>query len=117
MKTFAGRKLGRPTGHRKMLLRNLTTSLLQNEKIMTTVPKAKELKRYAEKVITIAKGPVAVTAQRDVAAHVMTKEARKKLFEVLVPRYSSRAGGYTQIVRAGNRAGDSAPMAMVRLVP
>ncbi len=117
MKTFAGRKLGRPSAARAMLLRNLATSLLQNEKIMTTVPKAKELSRYAEKIITVAKGDQMVTAQRGVAGIVLTKEARKKLFEVLVPRYSSRAGGYTQVIRAGTRAGDSAPMAVVRLIP
>ena len=117
MKTFAGRKLGRPSAARAMLLRNLTTSLLQNEKLVTTVPKAKELSRYAEKVITAAKNDEALTAQREVARHVLTKEARKKLFEVLVPRYSARHGGYTQVIRAGNRGGDSAPMAVVRLLP
>ncbi len=117
MKTFAGRKLGRPTGHRLMMLRNLATSLFQNEKIMTTVPRAKELARYAEKIITVAKGDVAVTAQRGVAGKVLTKLAQKKLFDVIVPRYTARNGGYTQIIRAGNRSGDSAPMAMVRLIP
>lgn len=117
MKTFAGRKLGRPSGHRGLLLRNMATNLLQHEKIMTTFPKAKEVSRYAEKIISIAKGKEAITAQRGVAMHVMTRDVRKKLFEVLVPRYSARAGGYTQVIRAGWRAGDSAPMALVRLVP
>ena len=117
MKTFAGRKLGRPSAHRELLLRNLATSLLQNEKIMTTVPRAKEVSRYAEQIITIAKGSEMVTAQRGVAKHVMTQDVRKKMFQVLVPRYSDRRGGYTQVIRAGWRAGDSAPMALVRLIP
>ena len=117
MKTFAGRKLGRPSGHRSLLLRNLATSLLQNEKLMTTLPRAKEVARYTEKIITLAKGKEAVTAERRVAQKVMIKEVQKKLFEVLLPRYSAREGGYTQLIRAGHRSGDSAPMALVRLVP
>ena len=117
MKTFAGRKLGRPSAHRDLLLRNLATGLFQNEKIKTTLPKAKEVSRYAEKLITIAKGSSAVTAQRKAAGRVLTKDAQKKLFEVLAPRYSGRSGGYTQVIRAGRREGDSAPMALVRLIP
>ncbi len=117
MKTFAGRKLGRPTDHRLALLKNLTTSLLQHEKIETTVPKAKELCRYAEKIITIAKKNEIVTAQRGVARYVTQAQVRKKLFQVLVPRYQSRNGGYTQVIRSGFRSGDSAPMAIVRLLP
>ena len=117
MKTFAGRKLGRPTGSRAMLLRNLATSLLKHERVLTTVPRAKEVSRYTEKIITVAKGKVPVTAQRSAAQHVTAKDVQKKLFDVLVPRYSARAGGYTQIIRAGNRTGDAAPMALVRLVP
>ena len=84
---------------------------------MTTVPRAKEVSRYAEKIITIAKGNEAVTAQRGVAAHVTVRDVQKKLFDVLVPRYMARSGGYTQVIRAGTRTGDSAPMALVRLVP
>ena len=117
MKTFAGRKLGRPSGARAMLLRNLATSLFQHERIVTTLPRAKEVSRYAEKIITRAKGSEAVTAQREVARHVLTGLVQKKLFEVIVPRYSGRNGGYTQIIRAGFRTGDAAPMALVRLVP
>ena len=117
MKTFAGRKLGRPSGHRESLLKNLTTSLLQHEKIKTTLPKAKEVCRYAEKVITIAKSKEGLAAQRGVSKHIRRKEVMKKLFEVLVPRYQSRNGGYTQMIRIGFRAGDAAPMALIRLVP
>ena len=117
MKTYAGRKLGRPSASRAMLLRNLATSLLKHERIVTTVPRAKEVSRYAEKIITAAKGDMAVNAQRIAAEHVTAKDVQKKLFDVLVPRYSARSGGYTQIIRAGNRTGDAAPMALVRLVP
>jgi large subunit ribosomal protein L17 len=117
MKTFAGRKLGRPTASRMMMLRNLATSLFQHERIMTTVPRAKEVSRYADKIITVAKGSALVTAQRGVAAEVLTKDVQKKLFEVLVPRYQARNGGYTKVIRAGFRTGDAAPMALVRLVP
>ena len=95
----------------------MATSLFKHERIKTTVPRAKELSRYAEKIITVAKGKMAVNAQRSAAEHVTTKDVQKKLFEVLVPRYSARNGGYTQIIRAGNRTGDAAPMALVRLVP
>lgn len=116
MKTFAGRKLSRKPGHRECLLRNLTTALLQNEKIQTTFPKAKELSRYAEKVISMAKQE-GLTAQRQVAKFVHQREIRKKLFEVLVPRYQSRNGGYTQVIRSGQRTGDAAHMAVVRLIP
>ena len=117
MLTLGGRKLGRPSGARAMLLRNLATSLFQHEKIVTTVPRAKEVSRYAEKIITLAKGTVDVTARRSASKHVLTDVAQKKLFDVLVPRYSARNGGYTQIIRTGIRAGDAAPMALVRLVP
>ncbi|OGR87415.1 MAG: 50S ribosomal protein L17 [Elusimicrobia bacterium RIFCSPLOWO2_01_FULL_60_11] len=117
MLTLGGRKLGRPSGARAMLLRNLATSLFQHEKIVTTLPRAKELSRYAEKIITRAKGSEAVTAQREVAKLVLTKPAQKKLFEVIVPRYSDRNGGYTQIIRTGFRTGDAAPMALIRLIP
>jgi large subunit ribosomal protein L17 len=116
MKTFAGRKLGRKSGHREQLLRNLTNHLLYYEKIQTTLPKAKELVRYAEKVISSAKQE-GTYAHRQVAKAIHQKSIHKKIFEVLVPRYQSRNGGYTQIIRAAQRPGDAAPMAVVRLVP
>lgn len=116
MKTFAGRKLGRKPGPRKILLRNLTESLLLHEKIQTTLPKAKELSRFAEKVITMAKQS-GFNAHRQVAKHVHQKQIHKKLFDVLVPRYQTRQGGYTQVIKSGVRQGDSAPMAVIRLLP
>lgn len=117
MKTFAGRKLGRPTGHRKSLLKNLAAGLLQYEKIRTTLPKAKEVSRYTEKIITMAKNEETLTAHRRVAVFIPRKDVRRKLFDVLVPRYQARNGGYTQIIRIGIRSGDAAPMALVRLMP
>lgn len=116
MKTFAGRKLGRRSGHRNSLLRSLTSALLLGEKIQTTFPKAKELSRYAEKIISAAKKEN-LTAQRQVARFVHQEGARRKLFEVLVPRYQSRNGGYTQIIRVGQRTGDATHMAIIRLLP
>jgi len=116
MKTFAGRKLGRTSAHRMALLRNMATSLLQYERVQTTFPKAKEVSRFTEKIITIAKKE-GLTAQRGVAVHIHQKEVQKKLFEVLVPRFQSRNGGYTQVIRIGRRQGDSTMMALIRLLP
>jgi len=116
MKTFAGRKLGRTSAHRLSLLRNMASSLLQHEKVQTTLPKAKEVSRFAEKIITIAKHE-GLTAQRAVAQHIHQTGVQKKLFEVLVPRYESRNGGYTQIIKIGRRQGDAVEMALLRLLP
>jgi len=115
MKTFAGRKLGRPTGHRMALLRNLAVSLLQNEKLETTLPKAKELSRFADKIITMAKRE-GLNSHRSVARFIKPDNVRKKVFDVLVPRYQSRHGGYTQIIKSGRRMGDAAEMAVIRLM-
>ena len=116
MKTFAGRKLCRPTGHRDAMLKNMAMSLFQHEKIQTTFPKAKEVSRYAEKIITMAKEE-GLNAQRKVIGHVHLEQIRKKIFEVLVPRYQARGGGYTQVIKNGQRTGDAAEMAIVRLLP
>ncbi len=116
MKTFAGRKLGRKPGPRRALLRSMAMSLFQHERIQTTVPKAKEVVRMVEHVITLAKKE-GVNAHRNVAAYVHQKEVQKKIFDVLVPRYQSKQGGYTQIIRNGWRSGDAAPIAVVRLLP
>ncbi len=116
MKTFAGKKLGRKSGHRLSLLRQLTEDLFLNEKIKTTVPKAKELVRVAQKVLTQAKAQN-LCARRRVAAMVSQKSVQKKVFDVLVPRYQARSGGYTQMFLAGRRLGDAAPVAIVRLIP
>jgi len=115
MKTFAGRKLGRPTGHRFALLRNMAASLLHYEKIETTRPKAKEVARFAEKLITAAKGE-GMNARRKVAQDLPSRTAQAKLFDVLVPRYKERAGGYTQFILKGPRLSDGAEMGILRLI-
>lgn len=116
MKTHAGRKLSRTTGHRFALLRNMSSSLLQHEKVTTTVPKAKEVARFAEKLITIAKRND-MNAKRRVAQDIHQKLVYKKLFDVIAPRYQTRAGGYTQLIRLGPRLSDGAEMGILRLVP
>jgi large subunit ribosomal protein L17 len=113
--TVAGRKLSRPTGHRFALLRNMTASLLHHEKIETTVPKAREVARFAEKMITAAKGEN-LAARRRVARDLKDKKVMEKLFDVLVPRYKARPGGYTQIIRKGPRLSDGSEMGILRLV-
>ena len=115
MNTHGGRKLSRPTGARISMLRNLTVSLFRHEQIRTTVPKARELSRYAEGVLAQAKAK-SLEGRRRVAADVNDKEVRKKIYDVLVPRYQSRPGGCTRIHRLGARVGDNAEMALIRLV-
>jgi large subunit ribosomal protein L17 len=118
----AHRKLGRVTEHRLAMLRNLTTALLQHEHIETTVPRAKELRPFAERLITVAKrglatgGPAALNARRLVAADIADRDVVKKLFDTLAPRFAERPGGYVRILKAGFRRGDSADMARVELV-
>jgi len=111
----AGRKLGRPTGHRLALYRNLVTDLLRYEKITTTEPKAKEIRAMAEKVITLGKEGT-LHARRQAVASVTDPLVVKKVFDVLAPRYASRPGGYTRIVKLGKRLGDGAEMAVIELV-
>jgi len=108
-------KLGRTTGHRRALFRNLVTSLFVSERIETTEAKAREIKPIADKLITLAKRGD-LHARRQAAAYVMNEGAVKKLFDVIGPRYADRPGGYTRIVKLGNRRGDAAPMALVELV-
>ncbi len=115
MNTHAGRKLNRPTGARMSLLRNLTVSLFRHEQIRTTVPKAKELSRFADGVLALAKAKT-LESRRRVAGQVNDKDVRKKIYDVLVPRYQSRVGGITRIHRIGTRNGDNAEMALIRLV-
>ena len=111
----AGYKLGRTTSHRRSLLRNLATSLIIEERIETTVPKAKALRPSVEKMITLAKkGDLA--ARRKAAAYVMTDEALTKLFDVLGPRFGDREGGYTRIVRTDWQKGDGADKAFIELL-
>src|SRR6185312_13205031 len=111
----AGFKLGRTTSHRRSLLRNMVTSLIMEERIETTVPKAKALRPSIEKMITLGKkGDLA--ARRKAAAYVMTDEAIAKLFDTLGPRFGDREGGYTRIVRTGWNKGDGADKAFIELI-
>jgi len=111
----AGFKLGRTTSHRRSLLRNMVTSLIIEERIETTVPKAKALRPSIEKMITLGKkGDLA--ARRRAAAYVMTDEALTKLFDVLGPRFGDRQGGYTRIVRTAWQKGDGADKAFIELL-
>ena len=110
-----GWKLGRNTAHRRSLLRNLVTSLIVEERIETTVPKAKALRPQAEKMITLGKrGDLA--ARRQAAAYLMTKDAVSKLFDTIGPRFGDRNGGYLRIVRTGWQKGDGADKAFVELL-
>ncbi len=111
----AGRKLNRTAAHRKAMLRNMVTSLLEHERIVTTVPKAKETRRVAEKMITLGKRGD-LHARRQALAYIRSREVVAKLFDELSTQYADRNGGYTRIIRTGNRYGDAAPMAIVELV-
>ena len=110
-----GRRLDRTTEHRTAMFRNLMTSLFRHERIVTTTPKAKEIKRLADKFITLAKDGTP-HARRRAHRDVRDVEILNKLFEALGPRFKDRPGGYTRIVRVGRRAGDAAEMAMIELV-
>ncbi len=120
----AHRKLGRVSEHRTALLRNQATALLRHERIETTMPKAKELRPFVEKLITLAKRGVAageangkaLHARRMVLTEIVDQDVVGKLFETLVPRFAERPGGYTRILRVGFRRGDSAEVAQVELV-
>ncbi len=116
----AGRKLGRTTSHRIALLRNLATALLREERIETTLPKAKELRPFAEKIITLAKregtAEQRVHARRLAARDIHDPLIVKKLFDVIGSRFQTRNGGYTRIVKLGHRAGDNADTAFIELV-
>ena len=111
----SGRKLGRRSEHRTAMLRNIVTSLLDMERIVTTVPKAKEVRRVAEQMITLSKRGD-LHARRQAMAYIRSKEVVAKLFDQLSSQYADRQGGYTRIIRTGFRAGDAAPMAILELV-
>jgi large subunit ribosomal protein L17 len=112
---LANRKLNRTSSHRAALLRNLTNALLRHEAIRTTLPKAKELRRFAEPMITLAKTPT--LANRRLAFNrLRDREMVVKLFDELGPRFSSRPGGYLRILKFGYRPGDNAPMALIEMV-
>jgi large subunit ribosomal protein L17 len=108
-------KLGRTPSHRKAMLRNMVTDFFRHEKIRTTQAKAKALRPYAEKLITMGKKDN-LTARRQAARFVRDKGVLKKLFDDLAPRYSDRPGGYTRIIKLSSRAGDHAEMAIIELV-
>jgi large subunit ribosomal protein L17 len=110
-----GRRLDRTTEHRTAMFRNLVTSLFRHERIVTTTPKAKEIKRFADRFITLAKAGTP-HARRVANRDVRDVEVLNKLFETLGPRFKDRAGGYTRLVRVGRRNGDAAEMAMIELV-
>ena len=120
----AHRKLGRDTAHRTALLRNQAEALLRHERIETTVPKAKELRPYVERLITIAKRGVkandpkgaSLSARRLVMRDVLNETVVTKLFDVLAPRFMERAGGYTRVLKLGHRRGDAAEMAQIELL-
>lgn len=112
---LSGRQLGRNASHRKAMFRNMVISLVEHELIKTTLPKAKELRRFAEPLITLAKVD-SVANRRLVFARLNNKEAVGKLFSQLGPRYNVRPGGYVRILKCGFRSGDKAPMAYVELV-
>jgi len=111
----SGRRLGRTTPHRKAMVRNMVTSLLEHERIVTTTPKAKEVRKIADKMITLAKRGD-LHARRQALAFIRDSKIVSKLFDKLRAEYQDRQGGYTRIIQTGNRNGDAAPMAILELV-
>ena len=111
----AGRSLGRTSSHRKAMFSNMCCSLIEHELIKTTLPKAKELRRYIEPLITVSKSD-SVASRRHVFDRLRSKSAVGKLFTQLGPRYVERPGGYVRVLKCGFRPGDNAPMAIVELV-
>lgn len=113
---LAGRKFNRTSAHRKAMFKNMSASLIEHELIKTTLPKAKDLRRVIEPMITHAKNNDTVAARRLAFARLRDRDAVQKLFAELAPRYKERAGGYVRILKCGYRPGDQAPMAYVELV-
>lgn len=111
----SGRKLGRTTSHRKALLRNMVTSLLEHERIKTTDAKAKELRRVADRMITLGKRGD-LHARRRALSYIRSKDVVAKLFNELAERFRDRQGGYTRVIKVGHRVGDAAPMSIIELV-
>lgn len=112
---ISGRKLNVTSAHRVSMLRNMASSLLKHEQIRTTLPKAKELRPYVERIITLGKRGD-LHARRQAAAQIREDAVVRKLFDTLAPRYAARSGGYTRVLRAGIRYGDAAPMAIIELI-
>jgi large subunit ribosomal protein L17 len=115
IKTYNGSKLGITSSHKKALLRNLATELFLHEKITTTLPKAKELRSYSEKLMTKAK-KANLSAIRALSCEIYDKNVVRKVFNVLIARYKKRNGGYIRILKIGTRRGDNASIAIVELV-
>jgi large subunit ribosomal protein L17 len=111
----AGRKLNRTHEHRKAMFANMANALIKHEQIVTTLPKAKELKRVADRLITLGKKG-GLHRRRQAFAQLRDNDMVKKLFDELGPRYEARPGGYTRVLKAGFRHGDNAPMAVIELV-
>ncbi|PCH83973.1 MAG: 50S ribosomal protein L17 [Piscirickettsiaceae bacterium] len=111
----SGRQLNRNSSHRKAMFKNMANSLIDHEVIRTTLPKAKELRRFIEPLITASKND-SVAKRRLVFSRLRDKDSVKKLFNTLAPRYKARPGGYLRILKCGFRTGDAAPMAYVELV-
>ena len=112
---YGGRKLNRTSSHRKALFRNMAAALIKHEQITTTMPKARELRPYAEELITLAKHG-GLSNRRLAHARLLDDAQLVKLFDVLAARYADRAGGYTRVIKAGIRASDAAPLAVIELV-
>ncbi len=112
---IAGRKLGRNPSHRRAMLRNLVTSLLRHERLVTTLPKAKEVRPLVEKMITLGKRDT-LHARRQVKAYLLNDDVARKVFSTIAPRFSDRPGGYSRIVRYRNRVGDGAEEAIIELI-
>ncbi len=112
---LSGRKLGRPAAHRWSLYRNLVTDLLNHEKITTTLPKAKEARSLADKMVTLGKEG-SLASRRRALAFIFDEKIVDKVFTIYAPRYKSRPGGYTRVLKLGPREGDKAPMARIEMV-
>ena len=112
---IAHRKLNRTASHRKAMFANMSSSLVEHEQIVTTLPKAKELRPFVEKLVTLAKKGD-LNSRRIAISRMRNKVQAKKLFDVLGPRYADRPGGYIRIMKAGYRYGDNAPMAVIEFV-
>ena len=109
------RKLNRTSSHRKALLKNMANALIKHEQITTTLPKAKELRPYVEKLITLGKKG-SLTARRKAISILQDEKMTKKIFDTIADRYSDRNGGYTRIIKLGNRYGDNAPTAVIEFI-
>ena len=109
------KKLNKTSSHRKTMFMNLSNALIKHEQITTTLPKAKELKRFVEKIITLGKNGDLLSRRKAIST-LQDQVMVKKIFDILAKRFKDRAGGYTRIIKLGNRFGDNAPMAVIELV-